>query len=166
MKPSVMWAVSAALAASLAIPAVSQAQTTPAPAGMAAKTSTAPAETGATPGPAAQRVEQRITDLHAQLGITAAQQTQWQQFAQVMRENAANIDRAMATRGEEYKTMTALSNMESYAALAQDHAENMQKLVDAFKPLYAALSPEQKHTADALFRHYTAKKVNKAASKG
>jgi protein CpxP len=35
-----------------------------------------------------ERVERRIKELHTQLRITPAEEPQWNQFAQVMRENA------------------------------------------------------------------------------
>ena len=41
-----------------------------------------------------ERVENHIKQLHAQLQITPAEQPQWDQFAQVMRENARDMDQA------------------------------------------------------------------------
>src|SRR5579872_2083955 len=38
-----------------------------------------------------QVVDQRIAELHAKLHITKEQEPQWQQFTQVMRDNAAEI---------------------------------------------------------------------------
>jgi periplasmic protein CpxP/Spy len=101
---------------------------------------------------AEQRVEQRIRDLHAQLRITSAEQSQWEQFANVMRENARAMDQAIAQRTQQYPTMTALQNMQSYAQIASQHSEDMQKLVPAFDTLYNAMSAEQKQVADQVFR--------------
>ena len=98
------------------------------------------------------RLEQHNKQLHDQLGITAAQQPQWDQFVAVTRSNAADMHRAFSDRGDKMATMTAADNMESYAALAQLHAANMQKTATAFQTLYAALSPQQKEAADRLFR--------------
>jgi periplasmic protein CpxP/Spy len=47
---------------------------------------------------AAERVEHRINELHAQLRITPAEQQQWDRFAEVMRENARDLDQALMQR--------------------------------------------------------------------
>jgi protein CpxP len=100
----------------------------------------------------AVKIEQRITDLHARLQISAAQQPQWSQFAQVMRDNAQSMDLAFQQRVDAIPTMTAAQNMQSYAQVATDHAQDMQKLVPAFQALYDTMSDNQKHTADQVFR--------------
>jgi periplasmic protein CpxP/Spy len=100
----------------------------------------------------AERVEQHITQLHAQLQITPAQQAQWDQFAAVMRENAKGMRQTLDRRGAGFATMTAVDNMNSYTQIAQEHAQDMQKLAIAFQPLYAAMSDEQKKNADAVFQ--------------
>lgn len=109
-------------------------------------------------------VEQRVSDLHAQLAITAEQSKQWDAFADVMRANAKKIDQAYRERAQKLPTMDADDAMKSYAALTQQHAENMQKLSAAFSDLYGVLSPEQKQVADAMYRNEQAKK--KAAHHG
>jgi periplasmic protein CpxP/Spy len=103
-------------------------------------------------------VEERITQLHGQLKITDQQSKQWDAFAQTMRDNATKTDAAFRDRAAKLATMNADDVQKSYAALAQQHAENMQKLSSAFSDLYAALSPEQKALADALYRNDQAKK--------
>ena len=45
-----------------------------------------------------ERVEARIKELHAQLRITPAEEPQWNEFAQVMRENARDMDQAFMQR--------------------------------------------------------------------
>ena len=65
----------------------------------------AAAKTKATP---ADPVEARIKTLHSSLHITAAQETLWNNFAQVMRENA----KAMADRRKE-----AAQNAQSRSAV-------------------------------------------------
>jgi len=103
-------------------------------------------------------VEQRITDLHAKLNITDQQSKQWDAFTQTMRDNANKTDGAFRDRAQKLSSMDADDAMKSYAALAQQHAENMQKLSSAFSDLYAVLSPEQKQVADAMYRNEQAKK--------
>jgi len=100
-----------------------------------------------------QRVEERITWLHTQLKITPEQEPQWKTFADVMRSNGQTMGELYKQRMETENTRNALDDMKQYAQIAQAHAEDMQKLVTAFEPLYASLSPEQKKLADQTFRH-------------
>lgn len=104
-------------------------------------------------------VEQRITDLHGQLNITEQQSKQWDAFTETMRDNAKKTDQAFRDRAQKLPAMNADDAMKSYAALAQQHAENMQKLSSSFSDLYAVLSPEQKQVADAMYRNEQAKKA-------
>jgi hypothetical protein len=100
----------------------------------------------------AAKIELRITDLHAKLLISPAQQPQWDKFAQVMRDNARSMDEAFQQRVQVIPTMTAPANMASYAHVAEDHAQRMQMLVPAFQALYDTMSDNQKRTADQVFR--------------
>ncbi len=144
MTPSHMLRVAALLAPAFA-PAAS-AQTAPAEAPAA--------EVGADalPKDAAAQVEHHIKRLHDQLGITPAEQPLWDQFAQVMRSNAAQITVVSNDRGSKLAAMDAADSMKSYANLAQVHANNMQKLAGAFQSLYDSFPDAQKKTADAVFR--------------
>jgi periplasmic protein CpxP/Spy len=142
-----------ALATILCLPAAAFAQT-PSP---VAPTPPPGATAPATPAPGAAggmeaRVEQRINQLHAQLRITAAEQKDWDQFAQVMRTNAQDMDAALQQRTQQFSTMTALQNMQSYDKLAQMHADHVQKLTSAFETLYNSLPAAQKQAADQAFR--------------
>ena len=97
------------------------------------------------------RVEQRITDLHAKLQITAAHQPQWDRFAMVMRDSARRMVSGFDARVEKLPTMTAPESMQSYATMAMEHATEMQKLVPAFTSLYATMSDAQKKVTDTVF---------------
>ena len=59
-------------------------------------------------------------------------------------------------RAEKLTSMTAVDNMQSYAQIEQERAQDMQKLVPAFQTLYGSLSDQQKKTADQMFRNYAA----------
>jgi hypothetical protein len=153
----------AMLLAALALPAAAFAQTTSPAAPQtppAGTTTPAPAMPMAHPmkmmphtaqGAMAQ-VEKRIAALHSQLHITAAQQAQWDQFAQVMRDNASAFGQAMEDRAGKAKSMSAVDSLQSYAELAAMHAQNVQKLATAFQTLYGTLSDEQMKAADVAFR--------------
>jgi hypothetical protein len=98
-------------------------------------------------------VERRITDLHGKLHITSQQSQQWDQFAQVMRDNAREMDQIYKQRAQKLGSMSAVDNMQSYAQIEQQRAQDVQKLVPAFQTLYSSLSDQQKKTADQIFRN-------------
>jgi len=101
---------------------------------------------------AEERVEGRIKELHAQLRITPAEEPQWNEFAQVMRENARDMDQAFLQRAQQFPTMDAVQNMQSYEQIAEQHAQRVQKLLPAFEKLYDAMPDQQKRLADQVFR--------------
>ncbi|MGI4813460.1 MAG: Spy/CpxP family protein refolding chaperone [Janthinobacterium lividum] len=98
-------------------------------------------------------IEKRLTDLHARLQITDQQSSQWDAFAQTMRDSADKTAQAYQERAKNVASLNADDAMKSYAALAQLHADNTQKLATSFSALYAVLSDSQKKTADVLFRN-------------
>ena len=118
-------------------------------------TATAPGTANAVPENLEQIANQRIEDLHASLQITPKQQPGWNKFARVMRENAKQLDQAYQQRAERFDTMNAEENMRSYAKIEQMRARDVEKLVPAFRLLYASLTPQQKQDADTLFRNRT-----------
>jgi hypothetical protein len=132
---------SAILAAALVVPMAAWSQT--------ASTTTAAAE------PATSRqakVEARIADMYATLHITKAEDAAWNQFAQVMLDNAQAMDATISKSDATEATKTAEDILKGYAVVAQQHAENVQKLSAAFGTLYDSLTPEQKKQADEMFR--------------
>ena len=135
----------AAAAAIILLPAAGFAQTSATPASVP---STAPALSRAE----ATRIDPRIKQLHTQLGITPAQQALWDQYAQVMRENAAAMSRAGDARAAKLESMDAIATMQSYADLSKLHGENMEKLAAAFTTLYNSFDATQKQRADSVFR--------------
>lgn len=109
-----------------------------------------------------ERVEARIKSLHERLKITPAQETQWNAFAQVMRDNAQHMQSLIEKRRQNSGTMNAVDDLRSYQEVADAHAQGLEKLIPAFQALYDTMSPEQKKNADAVFhqnrrhRHHTA----------
>jgi hypothetical protein len=101
---------------------------------------------------AQERVEQRIKELYSQLRITPAERPQWDQFAQVMRDNARDMDQAWLQRVDNFQSLNAVQNMQSYEQIAEQHAQHLQKLVPAFQNLYNSMPDEQKRLADQVFR--------------
>jgi len=103
-------------------------------------------------------VDAHIAQLHGQLEITPAEEPQWAAFAQVMRENAAQMDAAFSARGQTLPTMDAVENLQSYAQIAQIQSANMQKLAAAFQTLYASFPEAQRKVADGVFRGHEVKR--------
>ena len=97
-------------------------------------------------------VERHIMQLRDQLAITPAEQPQWDTFAQIMKDNAQSMSTTFSERAQNIGTMNAADNMQSYARLAQVHADNMQKLSSAFKALYDGFPTSQKRVADRVFK--------------
>lgn len=152
--PSHVFAILAAIALpALAAGASAWAEASSAtPIAAASATDTSSSAGAARPKGVPTGVEQHIRQLHDQLGITSAQQSRWEQCAQVMRDNAAQMKQAVMDRGARVGTLDAAENMQSYAKLAQVHATNMQKLASSFQSLYASFPDRQKQVADDVFR--------------
>jgi periplasmic protein CpxP/Spy len=150
---------SAAIAALLALPAAALAQSTHSPAAAATTppsvATTSPVASHPAPGATAeQRVETYIRQLHMQLHITPAERPQWDRYVAVMRVNARAMDQELAQRIDQFPTMDALQNLQSYEKLAEAHVQHVQKLVPAFEDLYNAMPEQQKRLTDQVFREH------------
>jgi Spy/CpxP family protein refolding chaperone len=97
-----------------------------------------------------QLVDGRIAFLKAELKITPAQEAQWQQVATAMHESATALDQVIGTARQQSGTMDAVQRLTLREQFAKVRADNDARLLNAFKPLYASLSPEQQQTANAL----------------
>jgi periplasmic protein CpxP/Spy len=107
----------------------------------------------------ADRVEMRINDMHAKLRITPEQEDQWQQVAQVMRDNESAMKPLIDDRKANARSMTAIDDLHSYEAITEAHVEGIKKFTPAFETLYASMSDVQKKQADTLFRGIDRKKA-------
>jgi superoxide dismutase len=105
----------------------------------------------AKPAPA-DAVEARIKTLHSSLHITAAQETLWNNFTQVMRENAKTMADHRKEAAQKAQSTSAVDELKSYAAVIDAHADEIRKLIPTFQALYDSMSDAQKKTADAIFR--------------
>jgi len=123
----------------------------------------APCRAGLPGKNAEERVERRIKELHSQLQITPAEEPQWNEFAQVMRENARDMDQAFMQRAQQFPTMNAVQNMQSYEQISEEHAQRVQKLLPAFQKLYETMPDQQKRVADQVFRANAEKHMERAA---
>ncbi len=114
----------------------------------------------AAPAPAAvpaaptkgETVEQRITALHAALKITPEQESKWNGVAQAMRENAAAMDKLVASsRATPPQSLSAVEDLKTYQKFAQAHVDGLKNLTSSFSTLYDAMPDPQKKIADAVF---------------
>jgi hypothetical protein len=129
------------------------------------ETMTAPPATAVEAATASSdRIEARIKDLHKKLHITAAQDTPWNNLAQVMRDNAKAMVDLQTQRAADTQSMSAVDAVKSYASVIEAHEAGMKKFIPAFEALYNSMSDAQKKTADSLFRS-RARAEEKKASK-
>jgi protein CpxP len=136
----------------LASPLTARADTATNAAIQLAQAAQSPAGKGATESKG-ETVEQRITNLHAALKITPAQEAQWNGVAQDMRENAAAMDKLVAeTRATPPQNMTAVADLKMYQKFAQAHVDGLKNMLSHFEALYAAMPDAQKKIADEVFR--------------
>ena len=96
-------------------------------------------------------VEARISDLHGKLQITPSEEAKWNDMAQVMRENGQKMRDMVTERSAKLKTMSAVDDLKSYQAIADEHADGLNRLIPAFETLYAEMTPEQQRNADHVF---------------
>jgi LTXXQ motif family protein len=99
----------------------------------------------------AGHVEGRLAFLKTELKITDAQLPLWNAFAQAARENAKAMEEMMQGG---MMGMSQSGTLPERLALREKmmaaHLEALRKLKTSVDPLYAALSDEQKKTADTL----------------
>lgn len=108
-----------------------------------------PSHTAASP---MARVDAHIAHLRTQLGITASETPQWDALARVMRDNARSMQNLYRQRTARIAHMDALRILESYRSFARLHVAALDRLVPAFRRLYAELTPAQRRRADDLFQ--------------
>jgi hypothetical protein len=111
-----------------------------------------PAHADAPASPRPSHIEGRIAYLQAELHITADQMALWNAVADVLRQNDQAMRSAWADMrhdgdDEDVNALDRLTKMQKMAAL---RAQHLDKLLTAVKPLYAALSDDQKKNADEL----------------
>ena len=114
-----------------------------------------PAQTGDTTAQVnPETVDQRITDLHAALQITSQEEPKWDRVAQVMRDNAAAMQKLMAERDSQAGTITAVQDLQEYEKFTQAHMTGLHKLTVAFDALYKTMPASQKKVADDVFENF------------
>ena len=102
-----------------------------------------------------RHIEGRIAFMRAELKITDTQQPHWDRVAAAMRDNARQMDQlAQQMRTQRAQAQSAVDRLDQRARFTAVRATADKSFADAFKPLYASFSDDQKKTADDLFdRH-------------
>src|SRR5580693_4731851 len=142
--------ITASLARSIAFVALMSAPLAAAPFTLAHAQSPAPAPAAApsAANPASAKggesVEQRITQLHAELKVTPDQDSKWNAVAQAMRDNSANMEKLVAEkRAQGPQNMTAVEDLKTYQEFTQTHLDGLKNLTSAFTTLYDAMPDPQ-----------------------
>ena len=101
-------------------------------------------------GDPTERIEGRLAFLHAELGITEAQEPAWNAFAEAARNSAASM-------AGMHRTMMALDGppplperLELMEGMMTARLDAIRRMRAALDPLYEALTPEQRETANAI----------------
>jgi protein CpxP len=109
-----------------------------------------------------ERVEARLAYIKTALKITSAQEAQWNSFANVLRSQAREMDKRFQERRAQFAqrapgaqrpdrpNITAIERLERTQQRMTARAARLNDVLTAAKPLYAALSPEQKQVADQM----------------
>jgi hypothetical protein len=111
------------------------------------------------PGPMrASHIEGRIAFLQAELHITADQMPLWNAVADVMRQNDKDMRAARAALHDQSDDdVTAVDRLATMQKLAAGRADGLAKILAAVKPLYDAMSADQKKNADELLASHFAR---------
>jgi hypothetical protein len=120
-----------------------------------------------------ERVEARLAYAKTALKITDAQQPQWDNFANVLRKHARDMDQrvqqrraqseaaraqgeagrgadARGTHANQRPQVTAIERLERTQQRMAQRSTRLNEVIVAAKPLYATFSPEQKQIADGM----------------
>jgi hypothetical protein len=100
-----------------------------------------------------ETVEQRITNLHASLNITAGEEANWNGVTKSMRDNAVAMEKLAADQSaRDPATMTAVDDLKIYEKFSQAHVDGLKSLTASFQILYQSMPDAQKKIADKVFQ--------------
>ncbi len=95
-------------------------------------------------------VDGRLAFLRTELKITDAQLPRWDAVADVIRANAKSMGDMSGGMMGSSQTVTLPDKLAMRVKMMTAHLEALHQFKSAVEPLYAALSDEQKKTADEL----------------
>jgi Spy/CpxP family protein refolding chaperone len=97
------------------------------------------------------RADQRLTRLKADLKLSGEQEPLWQAYADKVKAEAGKGMQAMRRNMQGDKPLPAPERMAQMEGMMKERLAAMQSVHESFNRLYAALTPEQKATADKSF---------------
>jgi hypothetical protein len=106
-----------------------------------------------------ERVEAKLAYTKTALKITDAQQAVWEAYASRMRQQATEREKKMqdwharmaqAKGPHEHRSVSVIERMERAQTFHADAIKRIGETLEVQKPLYAALSDEQKKVADVV----------------
>jgi periplasmic protein CpxP/Spy len=144
------FALSAVVAAGIAVAAPFAFAQTAVPPGATAPTDTTQSQR-ARPLPG-ERIEARLAYARTALKITPVQEPQWNALANVLRRHATAMDQQVTQRRatDRDQPVSAIERLTRRQAMMTEAATRMNEVLEAAKPLYAVLNDDQKKEADAL----------------
>jgi hypothetical protein len=108
-----------------------------------------------------ERIEARLAYVKTALKITNAQQPQWDAYANLARKNAQEMEQRFQSgrAGEPERSRDQRANtierLERQQSLHAQAVTRIAQRLEVEKPLYAALSPEQKKVADEVLNQHS-----------
>ncbi len=101
-------------------------------------------------GNPAAAAEARLAYLKSELKISSGQETAWNAYAELTKQQAEAMH-GWRTTVQGSAQATAPERLELRSQIMKKRQEQVEKTTGAFKDLYAALTPEQKAIADQRF---------------
>ena len=109
-----------------------------------------------------ERVEARLAYIRTALKIDERQQSQWEAYASLVRSNAKEMEQRFQSRRAarpgpggpgarpERPRLSAIERLERQQSVHAEAIVRLNRQLEVQKPLYAALSPEQRKIADEV----------------
>ena len=101
-------------------------------------------------GPASAFAEGRIAFIKAELAITDAQKSVWDAYATALRKNLESMQTMHKTTMSASSSATPVERLDLHISAMESRLQALKEVKPALSALYAALSDDQKKTADDL----------------
>ena len=95
-------------------------------------------------------IKSQLKGLKTSLRLTADQEKDWDPFESAVKD--AETARVLALQKEQDKSLSPMDRNTAKADRLEQSQANLQKIIEAAKPLYASLDDRQKHTFIKLGR--------------
>ena len=95
-------------------------------------------------------IDAQLKGLKSSLRLTADQEKDWDPFEAAVKD--AETARVLALQKEQSSNLSPMDRNTAKAERLEQSQANLEKIIEAAKPLYASLNPAQKHTFIKLGR--------------